>query len=594
MKKKYCKTCGKEININSIYCSNKCKFADAEYNKNRCIKQIKNIKNTIAQCKICGWKTNDTINISGVLYKHLKSHNISKLDMTQYKIKQEIPIEMPKLKCPYCNWTTIDIENKSGWFTTHLNKKHNKTPEDIVKEYPEMKKLWKLYFQKANYNKHLELKENYIECEICGKRFKKLSNSHLKSHGLTPSQYKEKYHILSTTSENTSKIMSNITKQTNIKLMEYYRKNNIPMAWHTEDSIKIRMRNGFEIYKKRIEQEFEMLFDFDDYYNNIKDFKFICKKCGNKIETDLKYPRCLICNPLLNGTSKEEIEILNFLKNDLKLEVEERNRKLISKEIDIFVPKYNIGIEFDGLYWHSESISKHSPNYHIEKTNACEKLGIKLIHIFGDEWDSKKDIVKERLIHIFNITENKKIIGARETIIKEIDSIDASKFLDKYHIQGSIRSSIKLGAFYINDLVAVMTFGHLRRSLGNTEKIGWELYRFATNYDYIIRGIGGKLFNHFVNNYNPEYILTYADRRWSSNIGGNFYEKIGFKYTGNTSINYWYTKNYLFREHRFAYRKSILLERYGPSDKTEWQIMQENGYDRIWDCGNMKFEWHKN
>jgi hypothetical protein len=27
---------------------------------------------------------------------------------------------------------------------------------------------------------------------------------------------------------------------------------------------------------------------------------------------------------------------------------------------------------------------------------------------------------------------------------------------------------------------------------------------------------------------------------------------------------------------------------------SEWQNMQINGYDRIWDCGHMKFEWKRN
>jgi hypothetical protein len=50
------------------------------------------------------------------------------------------------------------------------------------------------------------------------------------------------------------------------------------------------------------------------------------------------------------------------------------------------------------------------------------------------------------------------------------------------------------------------------------------------------------------------------------------------------------TKDFLHRFHRFTFRKDVLVKEGFSPDKTEWEIMQEKEFDRIWDCGSMKFE----
>jgi hypothetical protein len=67
------------------------------------------------------------------------------------------------------------------------------------------------------------------------------------------------------------------------------------------------------------------------------------------------------------------------------------------------------------------------------------------------------------------------------------------------------------------------------------------------------------------------------------------------KFLGLSNPNYWYFKpsSQLKRHHRFNFRKAKLISEGFGSNKTEWQIMQERGFDRIWDCGNMKFIYKK-
>lgn len=98
-----------------------------------------------------------------------------------------------------------------------------------------------------------------------------------------------------------------------------------------------------------------------------------------------------------------------------------------------------------------------------------------------------------------------------------------------------------------------------------------------------------KIMLYFITKYNPNKITTYADKRWTTSIYNNLYTQLNFKFASESNPSYWYTKKYL-REYRYKFRKSKLVENGYDPNKTEWQIMQENGYDRIWDCGHIKYQ----
>ena len=250
-----------------------------------------------------------------------------------------------------------------------------------------------------------------------------------------------------------------------------------------------------------------------------------------------------------------------------------------------YIPNKKLAIEYNGLYWHSE-LNNTNKNYHLNKTKLCENKDIRLIHIFEDEWNNKQQIVKNRLKYILKLIPYK--IFARKCIIKEINSQLKDKFLNKYHIQGTDKSNIRLGAFYKNRLVAVMTFGKRRIALGSKNKNNfYELIRFCTISNFNIIGIAGKLLKYFKNKYKPKNIISYADRRWSQ---GNLYKQLGFKLDHISPPNYWYIKNGI-RIHRFNFRKNVLKDKLNIFDMelSEWENMKNNDYDRIWDCGNYVF-----
>ena len=93
---------------------------------------------------------------------------------------------------------------------------------------------------------------------------------------------------------------------------------------------------------------------------------------------------------------------------------------LNGKELDIYIPNKKLAIEYDGLVWHSEKFNKQW-DYHLMKTLECEKQGIRLIHIFEDEWLEHKEIVKAKLKHILGYDNDLPKVFARKCVVNEID-----------------------------------------------------------------------------------------------------------------------------------------------------------------------------
>ena len=124
----------------------------------------------------------------------------------------------------------------------------------------------------------------------------------------------------------------------------------------------------------------------------------------------------------------------------------------------------------------------------------------------------------------------------------------------------------------------------------------WELTRFASDYNYICCGVGGKLFNWFIKNYNPTEVKSFADRRWTLDKDNNLYTKLGFVLEKELKPDYEYilNSNPTKRIHKFNFRKQILHKKHGfPLTMTESEMVKELGYSKIWNCGLFKFIWTK-
>ena len=242
----------------------------------------------------------------------------------------------------------------------------------------------------------------------------------------------------------------------------------------------------------------------------------------------------------------------------------------------------------NGVYWHSESMGKYR-DYHLYKTLKCIEKDIQLIHILDYEWLFKKPIIQSILSNKMGVNSNK--VYARKCDLRLItDTNIIRSFLDNNHVQGYTHASTSLGLYHNNELISIMTFGKNRFKKNSNEL---EMVRFCNKLNTTIIGGASKLFKHFVNNYNDSGldIISFADRRF---FDGKLYEMLGFGFEKNTSPSYIYWKNnkILNRMSCQKHKLEKLLESFDPT-QTEYENMLNNGFKRVWDCGNIKYVWKK-
>lgn len=298
---------------------------------------------------------------------------------------------------------------------------------------------------------------------------------------------------------------------------------------------------------------------------------------------------CTECNPIGSCySSGGQNEIYEYISSIYNGNIIVNNRSIFNGkyELDLYLPELNIAFEFNGIYWHSELFK--DKNYHLIKTMKCQEKNIQLIHIWEDDWKSKQDIVKSVISSKLRCIKNK--IFGRKTVIRDVSTKDSKKFLEQNHLQGFCISSIRIGLFFDEELVSLMTLGKSRvgsgksRDNGSAEKL--ELLRFCSKINNTVVGGASKLFNHFKQNH-VESVYSYSD---ISRNTGRVYEELGFTKVYSTQPNYYYVVDHA-RRHRFNFRKDVLImEGYDPK-KTEHEIMLDRGIYRIYDCGSAKFEW---
>lgn len=451
------------------------------------------------------------------------------------------------MKCKICN-----SEETIRSFASHLRWHHKEhTTETYVEKFGE--------FRPKKIQNDSKKEKSNIKCEICNEKM--MHNRQLMYHittkhkDISPEEYIIKYiyknvHPLCKCGCGQKVTIINYGKKENGKIVHHV--NYIKGHWdwvkpgyhhHTEET-KLQMRKSAI---KRLENE----------------------------------------KGLFKGTSKLEIEFQNFIKQNYTKNIILNNTTILSGlELDIYLPELKLAFEFNGTYYHSDLYK--DKNFHLKKTKECNKQNIKLIHIWDTDWIKKRKIIESLIINQLNQTKEK--VYARKCEIKPIKKETSALFLENNHLQGNCISSINLGLYYKDELVSIMTFGKLRKNLGNIHKENhYELLRFCNKLNTNVVGGASKLFKYFIKTYNPLYILSYANRDWSQ---GNLYIKLNMTSLSPTPPGYhWYKSK--IRYNRFLFRKDILIKQGADPNKTEYEIMIEKGYYRTWNTGNLKFEWIK-
>lgn len=370
------------------------------------------------------------------------------------------------------------------------------------------------------------------------------------------------------------------------KSLETQRKNHGgKLAWNTDKQRQTMMKkygtlNGFNDKAKNT-----MLKKYGSKYTVHSKELFDKMKKTNLERYGVEYS-CLTENCLNSHNTISRLNI-NFSN---KLNENNINNKLEfglkTYSYDIHILNTNILIEINPTYTHNSTIGpyfsgKHlepkKHDYHFNKSKLAKENGYHCIHIF--DWD---DIDK-----IINILKPKEAIPARKCEIKEVSKEDCKAFEMKNHLQGYCNhQDIRLGLYYNNELVQLITFGKPRYN----KNYEHELIRLCSSENYAIIGGSEKLFKYFIEKYSPNSIISYCD---NAKFNGNVYSKLGFemKSYGSPSKHWWNGERHitdnLLRQQGFD---RLFNASYGKGTSNE-QLMLEYGFVEIYDCGQSTYVW---
>lgn len=277
--------------------------------------------------------------------------------------------------------------------------------------------------------------------------------------------------------------------------------------------------------------------------------------------------------------SKAETELNNYVR-DLGFNPITDRKILAGKEIDIYIPEKKFAIEYNGLYWHSEKGGKDR-NYHYQKWEEAKKQGIYLMHIWEDDFAKNSELIKEMIAYKLGVDFKPKTF-ARKTVFEKISSNMAKDFLNKHHLQGYYQAAVHYGLKDrdTDEILSVMSVKYSKKN----HRL--EISRFASK----ISVVGGfsKLLNHILKEDKYSDVVEVYSYSHNDHSDGNVYDKNGFIRIHNGSPGYFYIVSGR-REHRlnftkdkFKKDKNLIYE----EGKTEKELADLNGLNRIWDCGS--------
>lgn len=319
-----------------------------------------------------------------------------------------------------------------------------------------------------------------------------------------------------------------------------------------------------------------------NYTNNHTPVEIKCEDHGIFLQSPRDHLRghgCHTCGLLkarhFLGTSKLEEDFVNFIRSFYSGEVITSIRdKNPPMELDIFLPEFNLGIEINGSYWHSERFK--DKNYHLRKYNLCKSKNIRLVSIW--EWEILKNKTKiENFIK--NLILKKIKLQARKLKIKEVSIKEQKSFLENNHLQGYVPCTYALGLYKEDELVQLMTL----RIKSKKDKL-FEIGRLATKTGFTVVGGSKRLFKHLLSFVDFETIISYNNM---DKFTGDTYESLGMNFE-SVSIPYGWIRNSEYLP-RYQTQKSKLLKQGFNKNLSESEIMRSEGFEKIYFTGVSKF-----
>lgn len=483
-----------------------------------------------------------------------------------------------------------------------LTKNSDDTYRDIVHTYKIKCAYCGMLFHPTNVHQKFCDRHHSATCVVCGKEFD--CTEYLKKHKRAPRTCSENCAVLERKQTIKEKQKDpNYEKQKLEKrrqtCIDKYGVDNVSKDPNIQKKIKdvIKEKYGVENISQ---MKVGNLNEWNKYKNDPEKYiklHFKTPVTINDLCESFGVTRCSIYNftpkdafkYIKHATSFIEEEVKEFL-DDNELEYVCNSRSFISPyELDLYIPHHKLAIECNPTFTHSSTNIKNSimtpvPNsYHKMKTDMCEDKGIRLIHVFGYDWEWKRDIIKDIILNSCSISRT--TIYARNCKCKVISFEDASKFLSKNHLQGYCVSSINVGLQYSNELVSVMTFGKPRHTIGNNKNADYELLRYCNKLGYRVVGGASKLLAYFKSNYDFDELISYSDR---AHFSSSLYKRLGFKLENTSGPNYcWVNPNKEIRINRIKAQKQNITKLFDDVEmsKSQSQIMIEHGFAKVYDSG---------
>ena len=217
--------------------------------------------------------------------------------------------------------------------------------------------------------------------------------------------------------------------------------------------------------------------------------------------------------------------------------------------------------------------------YHRDKSKLARDSGYTVIHVF--DWDDKSKVI--------NLLKRRDTVYARNCEVRLVDTLECNQYLMAYHLQGKCNNqTTRLGLYYDNQLVSLMTFGVARYN----KKYEYELLRYCASHN-VVGGVE-RLFKYFVDNYKPSSIVSYCD---TSKFSGKVYDILGFTLdTINSPSCHWYSakegKHITDNLLRMQGYDRLFKENHGKGTSNE-ELILNRGYLPIYDCGQATYIWRK-
>jgi very-short-patch-repair endonuclease len=324
-----------------------------------------------------------------------------------------------------------------------------------------------------------------------------------------------------------------------------------------------------EIFNDRLK------FDFTDYVNQDSLIEVECSEHGvfkKDVKHLLRGQGCAKCN-----VSSPHAKLLTELSKVTTIYV---NDRIVLKpyEIDLYVPDRKIGVEVNGLYWHSydHKESKAEQYRHYDKAELATMSGVRLYQFWEYEILNKFDTVLSMIKLSFGMATP---YQARKC--KIVDGCDLRDFFALNHLYGYRPAHINLALQHDNVICMAINFYHRGGGV-------YEIMRSASLNNSVIKGGFNKILAYFIRMYKPLRIYSYCDRRFST---GMSYHNAGFKLVKVTKPGYFYVKgNVMHNRQKFQkYKLAGLLNDFDPT-LSESSNMFNNGYRRLWDAGHFLFE----